>query len=163
MRKAFVLVTGLVALTAGAVANAQQGADPQAEAQFCETIGTFRMDIASLKALGPQSTVAEVRTATDRVQQDLKELQKQASKMNTPTAKKFTDAVNKLKKDVDNVPENATMQAVQQKIKADIDMARASGQRLAAESGCPAPTEQHQDQQQQQPHQGQQQQQQPQP
>jgi hypothetical protein len=95
--------------------------------------------VAELNATGPHSTVADLRAATNRVVNSANDMQKAASKMKTPAAKPFTEAMKQLKNDVDTIPDDATLKQVRSKISADIQNAQSAGQRVAAEAGCPSP------------------------
>jgi hypothetical protein len=143
MRKAIVIATGLVALTAGSAAKADQKADQK----FCAAAATFDSDAAELKAIGPHSTMAELRAATDRVEKSATAMQKAAAKIKTPTAKEFDASMKQLKQDVDKVPDDATLEQVRSKIKTDVQGTQSTGQQLATESGCPQPTPQQEPQQ----------------
>jgi hypothetical protein len=125
----------LGALTASFAARADQ---KKYDEKFCASAASFQSDVAELNAIGPHSTVAELRAAQTRVDNDLANMQMAASKMNTPTAKQFLDAMQRLDKDVGSVSDDATLQQVQSKIQADVQNARTAGRKLAAEAGCPA-------------------------
>ncbi len=133
MRKTILMTAGLIVLTAGALARA----DEKADEKFCSSVAAFDSDLNEVKAIGPHSTVGELRAATDRLDRDVEHLQKAADKMRTPTAKQFTEAVKQLKDDVKNVPDEATLGQVRTKINADIRNADVTGRQLASESGCP--------------------------
>jgi len=132
------MVVGMsvIALTASVAAGADQSKEDQ---KFCEEAAAFQVDATQLNAIGPQSTVAELRAASDRVVEDASNMQKIAHKMKTATAKQFTEAMKQLQRDINAVPDNATLDQVRTKINADIQSARSMGRQLAAESGCPVP------------------------
>jgi hypothetical protein len=127
---------GLVALTLGVTAGADQ---KKAETQFCAAAAQFDSDSGALSAIGPQSTVAELRAATNRVENDANMMQKDAKKMKTPTAKEFTTAMSQLKKSVNNIPDQATLDQVRTKLDKDIQNVTNLGQKVAVEAGCPSP------------------------
>lgn len=137
MRTAIVIAAGCVALVASAAAQAKQTPDQK----FCAAATSFQSDTGALNAMGPHATVAEVRTLHDKISEDAAELRSAASKMNTDTAKRFTTAMNQLDKDLNNIPDDATLQQVSSKIQADAQSARDAGTQLASEAGCPAPAE----------------------
>lgn len=132
MRTAIVIATGIVALTASVAAHADNKQDPK----FCAAMQSFDSDMAELNAIGPNSTVAEVRAAVKRVDNDVAQMQSAAGKMKTATAKQFTGSVDQLKKDVNSVSSDATLQQVHTKIQTDAQNAQTSGQALATEAGC---------------------------
>ena len=136
MRTGIVIATSIVALTTSLVAHADE---KKADQQFCAAAVEFRSDVAELKAIGPHSTVAELRAATDRLDKPVSDMQKAADKMKTPAAKQFTEAMKVLKQDVNNIPDDATLEQVRSKIHADIQNAQSAGQQVATEAGCPSP------------------------
>jgi hypothetical protein len=138
MRTAIVIATGLVALTAGAVAHA----DRKADQKFCAAAAEYRSDIAELNSIGPHSTVAELRAATDRLDKPVNDMQKAADKMKTPTAKHFTESMKQLKVDVNSIPDDATLEQARAKIRGDIQNAQDAGRQVATEAGCPPPAPQ---------------------
>jgi len=138
MRAAIVMATGLVALTASLAVSADQ---KKYDEKFCAASASYQSDVAELHAIGPHSTVAEVRAAVDRLDTDVTQMMKAAAKMKTPTAKQFTDATKKLDKDVKDIPDDATLQQVHAKLQADVQSAETAGRQLAAEAGCPAAPE----------------------
>lgn len=135
MRTAIVIATGLVALTAGAIAHADQKADQK----FCTAAAEYRSDITELNAIGRHSTVAELRAATNRLDKPVNDMQKAADKMKTPTAKHFTESMKQLKEDVNSIPDDATLDQVRAKIQGDIENAENAGRQVATEAGCPPP------------------------
>ena len=133
---------GLVILTVGVVAHADP--KPGASEAYCAAVAALDSYLAELNAIGPHSTVAELRAATSRIERDATEMQKVAGKMKTPAAKEFNVAVKKLKQDVNNIPDDATLEQVRTKIRDDAQSTQNTGQQLASESGCPQspPTQQ---------------------
>ncbi|MGA7121812.1 MAG: hypothetical protein WBY94_17020 [Polyangiaceae bacterium] len=138
MRTATMITAGLVAFTIGVVAQADQKADEK----FCASAAAFDSNLAELNAIGPHSTVAELRAATKRLDDSAIDMQKAAKKMKTPAAKQFNEAMRQLKNDVDSIPDDATLNQVHSKIRADVQNAQSAGQQVAAGAGCPAPAPQ---------------------
>jgi hypothetical protein len=134
--RAIVIATALAALTAGTAVHADQTTQ---NAKFCAAVGSFRSNVAQLRAISPQSTVAELRAATGRIDNDISDMQNTAKKMDTPTAKEFNDALKKVERDTNGVSDDTTLSQVHTQLQGDIDHARATGRQLAMESGCPAP------------------------
>ncbi len=134
MKKTMVLATGLITLATGVVAHAEQ---QKTDEKFCAAVASFEGNMAELRAVGPHSTIAEIRAATDRVANDASKMERAAHKMKTPTAKPFTDAVAQLKTDVRAIPDDATLQQVHEKIHTDVQNAKTTGEALAVEAGCP--------------------------
>jgi hypothetical protein len=137
MRRSVVAIaTSLVVLTLGVTAGADQ---KKADAKFCAAAAQFHSDSGTLSSIGPQSTVAELHAATNRVDNDVATMQKAAKKMKTPTAKEFTSAMVQLKKDVNAIHDDATLEQVRGKLNTDIQNVQTLGHRVANEAGCPAP------------------------
>lgn len=134
------IAAGLVTLAGAHTAQADQKSP--ADDRFCADIAALDSDLMELNAIGPHSTVAELRAAINRVDDDNTEIRKAAGKMKTPTAKQFTGAIKQLDHDVNNIPSNATLEQVRTRIHDDGQNALAAGQQLAAESGCPQPSQQ---------------------
>jgi len=128
------IVVGFVVLAVGGIAACK---DEKAGQKFCAAAAKFDTDLTELKAIGPHSTVAELRAATDRTDDDVVAMQKYASRMDTPAAKRFTAATQQLKRDTSRVPAEATLEQVYATIDTDVQNARAAGDDLAKESGCP--------------------------
>ncbi|AKV01362.1 hypothetical protein AKJ09_08025 [Labilithrix luteola] len=126
-------VAGMIALSVGACQSEQKS-----EQKLCAAASSFRVHVAELDRMTPQSTVAELRAATDRVNNDANEIQRTARKMNTPTAEQFNAAVKQLKRDSDAMPSNATLGDVQGQLATDVRNVRITGQALTTEAGCPA-------------------------
>lgn len=135
MRTGIVIATGLLALTAAIGARADQKEDQQ---KYCESLAAFQTDLAELNAISPQSTMADVRTVTDRIQDTAKDVKKAAGKINSPSSNQFEGAIDQLRNDVKGTPDNATVAQVQQKLRADVQKVQLAEQKLTAEAHCPA-------------------------
>ena len=138
MKKAIVMATGLLAVTASFAVQADAD-QKKVDEKFCAAVASSQADAAELKAMGPQSTVAEVRAAMDRIDNDVNQMQNAASKMKTPTAKQFTAATKKLSKDINSIQDDATLQQVHEKLQSDAKNVHSAGTQLAKEAGCPQP------------------------
>jgi hypothetical protein len=128
------IAAGLATATAVISAHADEKKN---EAKFCTALTALDSDIGQLKSIGPDSTVGEVRAVQGRVDTNAKEVRKAAGKMKTPTAKEFNGAVDQLKADVHNIPDDATLAQVRDKIRSDADNVQTTGKQLASESHCP--------------------------
>jgi hypothetical protein len=135
MRTTAFLMGGLIAATLGAKAYAD---DPQAtNDKFCAAINDYRADLKRLDAIGPNSTVGELRSAADRASVSGQKVQEAQSKMNTPAAKEFRYANMKLKADAKVLPDSTTIAEAKQKLAADIAKVKDASRKLTAEAGCP--------------------------
>ncbi|MDB4957082.1 MAG: hypothetical protein JWO36_4651 [Myxococcales bacterium] len=134
MRTGTLLTVGFFAVMTSAIAHADQTAKQE---KFCAAITDFNSDVRVVDSIGPSSTVAELRAASDRLMTDAQKVVKTASKIKTPTAKQFHDAANKLHRDVNSLPDNITIDQAKTKVADDIQNVKDAARRLATESGCP--------------------------
>ena len=135
MKRAIVTTAVMAALTASLAVHAD---DKKADEKFCAAVTSYRSNVEELKAIGPHSTVAEVRAARTRIDKDVADMQTAASKMKTPTAKTFLQATKRLDQDVSKISDDATLRQVHAKLQADVQGAQEAGRDLANEAGCPA-------------------------
>lgn len=117
-----------------AAAHAEQKKHEQA---FCASLAKFRADFRALQSTGPSSTMAELRTAADRVGMDADDVERAARRINSPTAKQFTDSARQLREEVQALPPNVTVDQARSKIHDDVQNVHQSARKLATESGCP--------------------------
>ncbi len=133
--RAVLIAIGMSAATmTSAVAHAQQSKHEEA---FCAALTRFRADVTALQSVGPSATMGELRTASDRVATDADEVQREAHKMKSPTAKQFTTSANKLRNEIRALPSNITVNQAKSRIHDDVQNVQQSAQQLASESGCP--------------------------
>jgi hypothetical protein len=126
-------VAGMIALMVGACQSEQK-----AEQKLCTAATSFRAHLAELDRMTPQSTVAQVRAATDKIASDANDIQRAASRMRTPAAEQFNSAVIQLKRNADSIPAGMTVGEAQARLASDMRNVRTSGQALTTEAGCPA-------------------------
>ncbi len=135
MRRASLLVTSLTVLwTTTLVVRAD---DTKKQEAFCASLSQFNSDLATLEAIGPSSTIAELRTAANRVDSSARQVQKKAGKIKTSTAKQFTASAKKLGNDARSLPDSMTLEQAQSKLKNDVQDVEQAAQQLATASGCP--------------------------
>ena len=133
--RAVLIATGLFAATmTSAMAQADQH---KHEKDFCVMLDKFRADFTPLQSIGPSSTVAELRAASDRIATDASNMQKAVYKIKSPTAKQFTSSARQLRDEIRALPPNITIDQARSRIHDDIQNVQQSAQKLAAESGCP--------------------------
>jgi hypothetical protein len=143
--RAVLIATSLCAATAmSAVAQPDQ---KKHQAAFCATLVKFRTDVTTLESTGPSSTMAELRSASDRLAMDADEVQRAAHKMKSPAAKQFTDSARQLREQIQSLPPNITVDQAKSRIQDDLQNVRQSAHKLATESGCPEPAPDQQPQQ----------------
>lgn len=133
--RAVLIATGLFAATmTSAMAHADQ---QKREEKFCTALAAFRADFTTLQSIGPSSTLAELRAASDSIAKDADDVQSKAQKIKSPTAKQFTDSARQLRDEIQALPPNITVEQAKSRIHDDIQNVQQSAQKLAAESGCP--------------------------
>jgi hypothetical protein len=137
MRCSAIIAAGLLTLTTGVAANAQQSRHQQ---QYCGSLASFKTNVAAFDALGPNSTVGEVRAVAGRIQQDAKNVTSAAGKMSTPAAKQFSKDADKLRADANSIPKGATVAEARAGLQNDVQNVKSSAHQLAIESGCPQVT-----------------------
>jgi hypothetical protein len=131
------IAAGLAALLASASGRADEA---KKNAKFCASMADFNSDVAALQSIGGNSTVAELRTASGRVEDSANKVVKSAGKMDTPTAKQFTDSAKQLRTDASSIPETITVDQARARIDGDVQNVKRAARRLATEAGCPEPT-----------------------
>ncbi len=139
MKTSVAIGGGLIAIGTALSAYAGQ---TKPDAKFCQAVAAYQNDAAALQAIGPHSTLAELRAARDRVDNDVQQMRQAAWWMHTPASKRFSEAVDRLDKDINDVPDDATVAQVRGEISGDVQNARDAGRQVAAEAGCPVPQQQ---------------------
>ena len=130
-----VLIASFFAAT---MTSAMAHADEQKhEKDFCAGLARFHADFTTLESIGPNSTMAELRAASDRIAADANDVQKAAHKIKSPAAKQFTDSARQLHEEVQALPPDTTIEQAKSKLHGDVQNVQQSAQKLAAESGCP--------------------------
>lgn len=133
--RAVLIATGFFAAT---MTSAMAHADQQKhEKDFCAALAKVHTDFTTLQSIGPSSTMAELRAASDRLAMNANDVQKAADKIKSPTAKQFTDSARQLRDEVQALPPNITVSQAKSRIHDDIQNVQQSAQKLATESGCP--------------------------
>jgi hypothetical protein len=131
---AILIAAGLAALTTALAASADEA---KKNAKFCTAMTDFHSDVATLRALGPGSTVAALKEASGRVETDAQKVLKTAGKIDTPTAKQFTESAHQLRVDAGKIPESITIAQAQSRIQGDVQDVERAARQLATEAGCP--------------------------
>jgi hypothetical protein len=132
--------TGAILIVAGLAVLATSAASADAtkkNAKFCASLTDFHSGVEALRSLGASSTIAELRTASERVESDAHQVVKTGGKLGTPTAKHFTDSTRQLKVDTRAIPDNLTIAQAQSRIRDDVGNVERAARQLATEAGCP--------------------------
>jgi hypothetical protein len=135
MRKEVILIAaGLAALITSASARAD---DPKKDAKFCASLTDFDSAVAALQAMRPSNTIADLRTASGRVEKDANKVLKAAGKIDTPAGKQLTDSAKQLRTDAGAIPDTLTIEQARSRIQGDVQNVKRATRRLATEAGCP--------------------------
>lgn len=134
MWKRAILMATLFAGATGLVAHADQ---KKREEKFCSALTEFKSDFTAMKALGGNATVAQLRTAADKIGDDADKVETAAKKIKTPSAKEFTTAAKQLRKEVRDLPESLTLEQAKARIQDDVGNVKSAATTLANDSGCP--------------------------
>jgi hypothetical protein len=130
---AILIVAGLATLISTAAVLADE---TKKNAKFCASIDDFHSDVDTLRSLGPASTIAELRSASERVEADAHQVVKSGGKLGTPTAKQLSDSARQLKADAWEVPDTLTIAQAQSRIQGDVQNVERAARQLATEAGC---------------------------
>lgn len=68
---------------------------------------------------------------------DSKTIEKEASKIRTPTSQQFTQSANQLYEEAHSIPDNMTIEQARSRIEGDAQNVKRNAQAMANESGCP--------------------------
>jgi hypothetical protein len=134
MKTTAFLMSGLIAATLGAKAHADDQANKE---KFCDAITEYRADLKKLDGIGPNSTLAELRAASDRVSASQQKVEKTQAKLDSQAAKDFRYANMKLRTDAKALPDSMTIAEAKSKLAADIAKVKEASGKLTAEAGCP--------------------------
>jgi hypothetical protein len=132
--RAFLVAAGLAALTMSAAASADEA---KKNAKFCSSLTDFDSGVATLQSIGATSTVADLRSATGRVEADANKVMKAAGKIKTDTAKQFTESARQLRMDTSAIPDTVTIEQARSRIDGDVQNVKRAARQLATEAGCP--------------------------
>ena len=107
------------------------------EEKYCTSLSAVSADLAKLEALGPDSTIAELRAAVAQLDTHGKSVDKEARKIRTDTSKRFVQSVERLSSEMQALPDTMTIGEARTRISDDVRAVKRSAQQLAEESGCP--------------------------
>jgi hypothetical protein len=135
MRNLRWMTNGLAAVVMmTAVAHADRAKHKE---KYCSALSAVSAELAALEAMGPQSTVGELRTAVAKVEEDAKAVDKEARKIKTETSKKFVQSAEHLQKEMQSIPDTMTLDEARVRIDDELRQVKRNARALAVESGCP--------------------------
>ena len=128
----------IICFLVGAMTSTIAGADRQKhEETYCTALSAVSADLAKLDALGPSSTVSELRTTVARMDTDAKAVNRAATRINTPTSRPLVQAMDQLSDEMRKVPDSMTLDEARSRVGDDVKAVERSAKALAEESGCP--------------------------
>jgi hypothetical protein len=107
------------------------------EERYCSALMALGNDLSKLEAIGPSSTIHELRKAVDNIDGDGRNVAKEARKIGTPTSKRFVESVDRLSSEARSLSDNMTVEQARSKVDGNIQDVKRNAQELATESGCP--------------------------
>ncbi|MBX3154782.1 MAG: hypothetical protein KF773_02195 [Deltaproteobacteria bacterium] len=128
-----------VAVAGHAVRAAGEGGagEKKHEERFCAALTQVDADLTKLKAIGPNSTVDEVRSAASQAKTNIAKVKKEAEKLDTPASKQLTTSLDQLSRETRSIPGSMTLAQAKQRIKDDVKNVGRDAKAVAQESGCP--------------------------
>jgi hypothetical protein len=107
------------------------------EEKYCSALSGVSTDLAKLEALGPRSTLSELRAEVMQIDKDAKTVDREARKIKTATSKQFVQAAEQLYKEMRSLPDSMTIEEARTRLDGDVQAVKRSARALATESGCP--------------------------
>jgi hypothetical protein len=106
-----ILFLSLTAVLLLSLAGCGQPSVDQAKANFCQDLGEFGTAVAGLRQLDGASTKQDLQDATNSVQKAWGDLQKSAGTLKDVQVDGVQDAVNDMQQSVNDIPDDATLEA----------------------------------------------------
>ncbi len=125
------VIISLVLLAAATVYA--QNAQPRAE-NYCAGLTALSADLDQLQALGPGASADQLRAIVDRVDKDVRLIEKDIAHRDTPEAKKFMASSESLLVKARAVPEGMPMDQVKARFQDDLQNVKQASATLQA--GC---------------------------
>jgi len=107
------------------------------QAELCTQLARFNTAVATLKSMGPSSTVGDLRAAQDQVRTTFSEVKATASAVKAAKAEELEQAYNQLDTTVRNIPETATLQQANESIATDVAAVEAAQAQMQSGLNCP--------------------------
>jgi hypothetical protein len=92
-----------------AVNNAANTAAAQAD--YCTSLNLLRTDMAVLQALGPTASIAQVKDAANKVQDDVNQLSRDAKNMSNAKTDQVNSAYQNLQRTAQGISDSTTVAA----------------------------------------------------
>jgi hypothetical protein len=124
-------------LFASSVASADR---PKHTERFCAAIGQLDDDMAKLDAVAPRAPVQELRAIAQRIRQDSRAVEREASDDQRQLVTRFDQAADRLVNRTEALPPDFTVSQARDRIDDDIRSVKLTAQQLANDVGCPEAT-----------------------
>jgi len=129
----FFLTTGLLLLIASC---ASQPTTADQKAELCRNLATLNTSIATLRSMGPNSSVGDFRKAQDNVKDAYNAVKKSAEAVQDAKVADLDRAYDDLEKAIRRVPNNATMQQAAQSIQPQVAAVQAAQDQARSGLNC---------------------------
>lgn len=113
----------------------QSVADQQA--QLCTDLARLNTSVASLKSMGPSSTVSDLRAARDEVKTNFEQVQVTAQNIQEAKVSELETAYQSLDKAIQDIPESATLQQAMTSVSEQIVAVETARDQMNADLNCP--------------------------
>jgi hypothetical protein len=124
-------------LLASSIASADQ---PRHTERFCAAIGQLDDDMAKLDAVAPRAPVHELSAIAQRIRQDGRAVEREASDDQRQNVARFDQAADRLVNRTEALPRDFTVSQARDRIDDDIRSVKLRAQQLANDVGCPEAT-----------------------
>ena len=113
----------------------QSVADQQA--QLCTDLARLNTSVASLKSMGPSSTVSDLRATRDEVKTNFEQVQLTAQNIQEAKVSELETAYQSLDQAIQDIPESATLQQAMTSVSEQIVAVETARDQMNADLNCP--------------------------
>ncbi len=106
--------------------------------KFCTDVTALKDDLNGLDSLGANVTIHQIKTVRDQIKKDGDSATGDAKKIDTQAAKDFSESVDRLNRELQQIPENMPAGQMSTRLKADVQTVNDRMRALESESNCPA-------------------------
>lgn len=107
------------------------------QAELCTQLARFNTAVVTLKSMGPNSTVGDLRAAQDQVRTTFNDVKTTAGTVRAAKAEELEQAYNQLDRTVREIPETATLQQANESIATDVAAVEAAEAQMRSGLNCP--------------------------
>lgn len=114
-----------------------QPSTPEAQANLCTSLAEFKTSLATLKSVGPSSTVEDLKQAQAGVKQTWDSIQSDFQVLEMARIEDLSQAYNNLDKAINSVPDQATLSEGAGAIQTEVTAVSAAQDQLYSGLQCP--------------------------